>query len=231
LLRWKGIDEEEVSGMSITEDLRAAVHPSTPDATVSAVMTRCPISVPADAPLRTVTQVLAGSRVGAVPVVDRTGAPIGVVSEIDLIRAGLDQDLDRRTARDVMTGPVVSVAADEPLPVAARRLTEAGVRRLFVVEDGRLTGVLSRRDLLAGYLRSDDEIHAGVERGVRALLSGRELVTVEVRDGVVLLLGRVGWRSELGALGAAAAAVPGVVEVRNRVGYFWDDMPGGRSAR
>jgi osmotically-inducible protein OsmY len=58
---------------------------------------------------------------------------------------------------------------------------------------------------------------------VRALLTGRELVTVEVRDGVVLLLGRVGWRGELEPLGATAAAVPGVVEVHNRVGYLWDD--------
>lgn len=203
----------------------------TNDATVSAVMTRCPISVPADAPLGTVASVLAGRRVGAVPVVDGAGAPIGVVSEIDLIRAGLDQDVDRRTARDVMTGPVMSVAVDEPLPAAARRLSEAGVRRLFVVEDGRLTGVLSRRDLLAGYLRADDDIRVDVEHGVQARLTGRELVSVEVRDGVVLLLGRVGWRSELEPLGAAAAAVPGVVEVRNRVGYFWNDAPGGRSAR
>jgi len=202
----------------------------TADATVSAVMTRCPISVPADAPLRTVASVLAGSRVSAVPVVDRAGTPIGVVSEIDVLRAGLEQDLDRCTARDVMTGPVVSVAVDEPLPAAARRLTEAGVRRLFVVEDGRLTGVLARRDLLTGYLRSDDELHADVEHGVRALLSGRESVTVDVRDGVVLLLGRVGWRGALGALGEATAAVPGVVEVRNRVGYLWDDTRE-RSAR
>lgn len=204
----------------------------TGEGTVSAVMTRCPISVRDDAPLRTVASVLAGSRISAVPVVDAAGAPIGVVSEIDLIHAGLNHDLDRRTARDVVTGPVVSVAADEPLPAAARRLTEAGVRRLFVVEDGRLTGVLARRDLLTRYLRSDDEIHANVEHDVRALLQGGgELVTVEVRDGVVLLLGRVGWRSELGALGAAAAAVPGVVEVRNRVGYFWNDTPSDRSAR
>jgi osmotically-inducible protein OsmY len=75
-------------------------------------------------------------------------------------------------------------------------------------------------------------VRAQVEHDVRALLSGPdELVNVTVRDGVVLLLGRVGWRSELGPLGAAAAAVPGVVEVRNRVGYFWDDGTVARGAR
>jgi len=197
-------------------------------ATVSAVMTRCPVSVPAEASLRTVAAVLAGRRISGVPVVDPAGMPIGVVSEIDLIRTGrhLPRDLDRYTARDVMTGPVVTVAADEPLSVAARLLASAGVRRLFVVEDGRLAGVLARCDLLTTYLRPDDEVRAQVERDVRALLSeGDELVNVTVRDGVVLLLGRVGWRSELGPIGAAAGAVPGVVEVHNRIGYFWDDGP------
>jgi CBS domain-containing protein len=203
-------------------------------ATVSAVMTRLPISVPVDAPLRTVAAVLAGRRVSAVPVVDRTGAPVGVVSELDLIRTGthVPDDLDRYTARDVMTGPVVTVAADEPLAVAVRLLASAGVRRLFVVDEGRLIGVLARCDLLTAYLRPDDEVRVQVEQDVRALLSGpEELVNVTVRDGVVLLLGRVGWRSELGPIGAAAAAVSGVVEVRNRVGYFWDDGPAARSAR
>lgn len=201
-------------------------------ATVSAVMTRLPISVPAEAPLPTVAAVLAGRQISAVPVIDRAGAPVGVVSELDLIRAGLRHDVDSRTARDVMTGPIVTVAAGEPLAAAARLLASAGVRRLFVVEDGRLTGVLARRDLLTAYLRPDDEVRAQVEHDVRALLSGPdELVNVTVRDGAVLLLGRVGWRSELGPLSAAAAAVPGVVEVRNRVGYLWDDGTVARGAR
>ncbi len=201
-------------------------------ATVSAVMTRLPVSVPAAAPLPTVAAVLASRQVSAVPVVDRAGAPVGVVSELDLIRAGLRHDVDSRTARDVMTGPIVTVTAGEPLAAAARLLVSAGVRRLFVVENGRLTGVLARRDLLTAYLCPDDEVRAQVEHDVRALLSGPdELVNVTVRDGVVLLLGRVGWRSELGPLGAAAAAVPGVVEVRNRVGAFWDDGTVARGAR
>lgn len=193
---------------------------------VQSAMTRCPISVPADAAFRTVVAVLTGNKISAVPVVDASGGPVGVVSEIDLIRCGLRGEgaVDGCSARDLMTSPVVTVLADSSLSTAARLLAAARVRHLFVVEEGRLVGVLSRRDLLSGYLRDDDAIREQVEHDVQLLLRGRgEVVTVSVRDGVVLLLGRVGWRSGLSLVDDVVAAVPGVVEVRNRMGFFWDD--------
>jgi CBS domain-containing protein len=190
-----------------------------PSATVADVMTRRPVSVRADTPLETVAAVLAGSRISAVPVVDDRGTATGVVSELDLIRAGADAGV----AADVMTGPVRTVAATEPVSSAARLLADARVRRLFVVERGRLAGVLARRDLLRTYLRADDDIRAQVESAVRALVPDTDTVNATVVDGVVLLVGRVRWRSQLPPLGAAASVVPGVVEVRNRVGFVWDD--------
>jgi predicted transcriptional regulator len=199
------------------------------DATVADVMTRCLVSVRPDAPLATVAALLARGGISAVPVVDECGAPIGVVAEIDLMRAGGD----RRTAGDVMSGPVRTVAAGESVSTAARLLGESGVRRLFVVEAGRLAGVLARRDLLRTYLRGDDEIRAQVESTVRGLVPDTDTVNAVVADGVVLLLGRVQWRSQVDPLGVAASVVPGVVEVCNRVGFVWDDAParGRRFAR
>jgi osmotically-inducible protein OsmY len=98
------------------------------------------------------------------------------------------------------------------------------VRQLFVVVDGRLAGVVARRDLLRSYLCPDGVLRARVEEAVAPLAAGRgEFVNVSVEHGIVLLLGRVQWRGEVGPVGAAAAEVPGVVEVRNRLGYFWDD--------
>ncbi len=189
--------------------------------TVADVMTRCPLSVRRDTPFRAIAALLSGSHVSAVPVVNDRGAPVGVVSEIDLIdarpRAGL-------TARDLMSSPVVTVTADESVASATRRLTRTGVRRLFVVADGTLVGVLARRDLLRGYLCTDDVLLGRVEDAVAPLAAGRgEFVNVTVEDGVVTLLGRVQWRSAVAPVGAAATAVPGVVEVRNRLGYFWND--------
>lgn len=71
---------------------------------------------------------------------------------------------------------------------------------------------------------TDEVLRARVEEAVAPLCADRgEFVNVTVEDGTVVLLGRVGWRSEVAPVGAAAAAVPGVTGVRNRLGYFWDD--------
>lgn len=187
--------------------------------TVAGVMTRCPVSVPAGAPFATVAAVLARGRIGAVPVVDRFGQLIGVVSEADLIGGREGAGV---TARELMTEAVRTVSADATLPAATRLLAEAGVRRLFVTEHGRLIGVLSRRDLLTTYLREDDEIREDVEHAVAAVPGGRP-VRVSVRDGVVLLLGRVEWRSTRTTIAERARAVPGVVEVLDRLDYAFKD--------
>lgn len=185
-------------------------------AVVADVMTRCPVSVPGDASLQTVAGVLSHHRISAVPVVDRRGRPVGVVSEADLIDAA-----EATTARELMTSPVRTVAEDVTLRAASRLLTRTGVRRLFVTERGRLTGVVSRRDLLTTLLRDDDAIRDEVERQVRPLLD-RAPFQVSVDDGVVLLLGRAEWRGTLAVADERVRAVPGVIEVRNRLDYVFD---------
>jgi predicted transcriptional regulator len=188
-------------------------------ATVRDVMTRCPVSVPADAPFQTVAAVLSRNLISAVPVVDRHGLPVGVVSEADLIGAP-----SGRTARDLMTSPVRTVAEDATLPTACRLLVDIGVRRLFVTEHGRLVGVVSRHDLLKSYLVDDEVIREQVRRALLAVLPDqRSPLTVSVDDGVVLLLGLVEWRSSRAVVDEQVRAVPGVVELLDRLGYVFDD--------
>ncbi|HYQ63967.1 CBS domain-containing protein [Actinophytocola sp.] len=193
-----------------------AVTTGIPAMTVGTVMTRCPVSVRAGAPFATVAALLSRDAIGAVPVVDRDGRLVGAVSEGDLIGGREGAGV---TARDVMDRRPHTVAEDTPLPAAARLLTEPGVRRLYVTEHGRLVGVVSRRDLLTTYLRDDDAIREDVELA----LADQPPLSVSVRAGVVLLLGRVEWRSGRAALDERVRTVPGVVEVRNRLGYVFDD--------
>jgi CBS domain-containing protein len=195
---------------AVTREVLAEV----PAMTVENVMTRCPLSVRPGVPFATVAAVLSRNAIGAVPVVDGDGRLLGVVSEGDLIGG---RDGAGVTARELMRRPR-TVTEGTSLPAAARMLAEAGVRRLYVVERGRLVGVVSRRDLLTTYLRDDDAIRVDVER----VLSDPRFA-VNVRDGVVLLLGRVEWRSTRAALDERVRAVPGVVELRNRLGYVFDD--------
>lgn len=117
--------------------------------TVGNVMTRSPVSVPAGAPFASVAAILSRKRISAVPVVDRDGRLIGVVSRTDLVGG---RDGAGVTARELMTTAMRTVPVTATLPAATRLLAGSGVRRLFVLERGRLVGVLSRRDLLTSYL-------------------------------------------------------------------------------
>lgn len=111
--------------------------------------------------------------IGGVPVIDADGILLGVVTEADLVSReaygperrrplGLVADFLRgrdpawlrkasgTTARELMTSVVTTASPDDELRVAARRMLESGHKRLpVVVTDGRLVGVLSRRDVLS----------------------------------------------------------------------------------
>ncbi|EME55093.1 CBS domain-containing protein [Amycolatopsis decaplanina] len=208
--------------------------------TVSEVMTTDPIAVAPDTGYKRIAALMARQRISAVPVVDDSGAPVGVVSEADLLarfrspRPALlaghhARDESRKAkallAKDLMTAPVVTVDAGASLAAAAVRLAKKDVRRLFVVEDAKLVGVVSRRDLLSSFRRADQEIRGEIERDV---LTGALRVTpgqasVTVTDGVVTLLGRLDNRGAVERAGSLAKEVPGVVEVRNRLDFVWDD--------
>lgn len=137
------------------------------------IMTKSLITVRTDASLAAVAKALVGGRVSAVPVVDDAMRPLGVVSEWDLVgqhapeRAALlehwlsrlaegqslaeeyvrMQEPSVRTAGEIMTRPVITVPADADLAEIAGILGVRKVKRVFVVEDGRLVGVVSRSDL------------------------------------------------------------------------------------
>jgi CBS domain-containing protein len=214
--------------------------------TVASVMTKDPFTVKADTDFKRIVDLLAAKQISAVAVVANDSVPIGVVSEADLLRK---QELDgaeeahglftgRETrrlmrkaaaiqAKDLMTARLYTVAPGESLTFAARELARRGVRRLFVVDNGKLVGVVSRRDLLAVFRRSDDDIQPEImqEILVRTLWADQNTVSVTVQDGVVTMLGRLERKCEVEIAGRLVPKIPGVIEVRNRLDYAWNDMP------
>jgi len=92
--------------------------------------------------------------VGCVPVID-DGRLSGILTERDLARAVAD-GVDPRNAvvADYMTPQPIVVDADASIVEAARVMVDAGIRHLHVLEDGRLVGVMSMRDILAEILWS-----------------------------------------------------------------------------
>lgn len=207
---------------------------------VASVMTTQVTTARPDTSFKDLVQTMTEHGISAVPVVDEHDRPVGVVSEVDALakqefRGGGGElphgDRARRdrwyralarTAAELMTSPVHTIPATEPVSVAARRLASENVRRLFVVDDeGRITGVVSRRDLLRIYLRTDAELRDGLE----AMLAAAELgvpegtVGVTVHDGTATVDGVLPSRRQADLVARAVLATPGVVGMRNNLRY------------
>ncbi|MGW1983234.1 CBS domain-containing protein [Streptomyces collinus] len=120
---------------------------------VGEAMTAPPVCVAPNATLVEVTRLMADSAVGSVLVVDG-GALHGIVTDRDLAVRGLGGGLDAGSRVDaVMSGRVVTVEAVEDLGTAYRTFRRTGVRRLPVLDAGRVVGMLTIDDLFLDLFR------------------------------------------------------------------------------
>lgn len=107
------------------------------------------ITVSADARVADAVALLAGKRIGAVPVM-RDGAVIGILSERDILYRLASEGgavLDEAVSA-VMTSPAITVTGDLPVMAALGLMTKRRVRHLPVVENGQLLGFVSIGDLV-----------------------------------------------------------------------------------
>ncbi len=215
------------------------------------VMVRDVATVSPSTAVREVARLMVERRISGLPVVDADGRLLGIVSEGDLLHraeagterrrswwldivAGaeeLAQDYVRSHARavgDVMTRRVHSVTEDADLADAADLMDRRKVKRVPVVKDGRLVGILSRADLVRAFLltaeaqpvaKADD---AAIRQRLDEVIAeepwiGTSLLNVAVTAGEVELGGFVASTEQRRALQIAAEAVPGVSAVRNNV--------------
>jgi CBS domain-containing protein len=114
-----------------------------------------PIVVRADAPLTEAVALMDRHHVHGLPVVDHTGALVGVLSQTDLNRARSTEYLwsgwPGLAVRHLMTSPAITIHRLTPLIVAARKMEQHQIHRLVVVEDGDEStpiGILSMTDLI-----------------------------------------------------------------------------------
>ena len=122
-----------------------------------------------------------------------------------------------------MTSPPITIRPDATIAAAARLMNAHHVRFLPVVDsDGKLLGIVSRRDLLSVFLRPDAEIARQVGEIFTDLLpGGATCIQVAVRNGVVTLTGQSEEAAEEGLIPIAvrlAWDVDGVVDVVDKVG-------------
>lgn len=210
------------------------------------------VTVEPDSDVRYIAKRLLENRISAVPVVDETRHVVGIVSEGDLMRrpeSHTERHLswwlrlaaspdDRaieyvkshgRHARDVMVRDVITIQEEASLEKAAELLEKHYVKRLPVLKDGKLVGIVSRADLLHGLVArqaapvasgSDRQIRAAVERTLSDAGVRTQLVSVVVSGGMVHLWGAAESEARKRAAGVAAENVPGVKGVRNDIGVL-----------
>jgi len=208
------------------------------------VMTRDVVTVAPDAPIAQAIRLMLQKRISGLPVVDAKGALVGVVTEGDFLRrreAGTQKHRSRwieffvgpgqlaseyvqasgRTVGEVMTAEVHAATEDTPLEAVVTLMERHRIKRVPILRDGRLVGIVSRANLLralpgvlhaAGPPSADD---AAIRSRLMAELESQRWapvasITVSVRNGVVRLSGALSDERQRAALRVAAENIPGV---------------------
>jgi CBS domain-containing protein len=218
------------------------------------IMTRGMVTVTPETPLVAAIALMVDNRISGLPVLDAQERLVGIFTEGDLLhrvetgtgtrhRSGFMELLlgpgrlakdyvttHSRRVGDLMTGEVVTVDPQTPLEDVVALMDHRHIRRVPVVEAGKLVGIVSRRDLVravghqleaqANPPGSDDAIQTSVEQALanQKWVAASD-ISISVEDGVVTLSGVIFDERYRKALQVAAENVPGVSGVRDRLSW------------
>jgi len=215
------------------------------------VMVSNVIAVSPETRVAEVAEILLHNRISAVPVVDAAGQIVGIVSEGDLMhRAEAGTEIHRswwlraltsneamaadfvrshtQKVTDVMTRRVVTASPDTPLYEIANLLERNRIKRVPIVKDGKLVGIVSRANLLqalaslkpaaSGKAPEDSAIRQRILAEVeKQPWTHPSLINVIVQDGDVALWGVVSSKSEKDAIRVMAETAPGARTVSDHI--------------
>jgi CBS domain-containing protein len=216
------------------------------------VMTDCVVALPVEASVYDAAEMLVGAGVSAAPVVDGSGRLVGILSEADLIHRVEIDTVERKswllrlladditTARtyirsnsrrvaDVMTRKVITASEEATLGELAALMHENTIKRIPILRDGALVGIVSRANLVQALLSQEPDLEGAgsaddekLLRAVDAALDDQSWTSawptnVVVHGGVVHLWGFVAGESVREAYRVAAENVPGVRKVVNHM--------------
>ncbi|MBB4237983.1 CBS domain-containing protein [Rhizobium esperanzae] len=215
---------------------------------VQTIMTAPAITVTASSSVAEAAKLMLDNRISGLPVVDANGTLVGIVSEGDFLRRSeLNTERKRswllewlaspgkiadeyvrthgRRVEEVMTSPVSAIAPTAAISDAVRLMERQDIKRLPVVADGRLIGILARSDVLRALSQAlpptsastgDAEIQAAIEAELaKQSWSRNGFIHCHVANGVAELTGTIFDERERLAAKIAAENVPGVTSVRD----------------
>ncbi|MFW6077103.1 MAG: CBS domain-containing protein, partial [Hyphomicrobiales bacterium] len=214
------------------------------------IMTRNVITVTEDHSVSDVAKALLENRISAVPVVDASGGLLGIVSEGDLMHrteagtgrrrswwlslltdanssaAQFVKEHSRRVS-DVMTRHVITAGPEMPVAEVAELLDSKGIKRVPIVDNGKVVGIVSRANLLQAITRQaeagkgeaaeDSEIRHRILARLKEEPWSPAWLNVRVEGGVVELWGATSSEAQKKAAHVAAEVTPGVVRVEDNV--------------
>lgn len=215
------------------------------------VMTQNVITVSPDSEVREIATLLLEHGISAVPVVDDGNKVLGIVSEGDLMRrvendtsstkswwlrlfAGHDAadyvKSHGRRAGEVMTKDPITIEEDMPLHKISRLLEKHRIKRVPVVRDNQLVGIVSRSNLLRGFSVSANESSVSADdRDIREAILKEvdentgvvsDRLNVIVSEGKVQLWGLVDSQQQKMAVQVASENTAGVKAVENNLGFI-----------
>jgi len=204
-----------------------------------------------DATVREVANLLLVNQISAVPVVSAIGELLGIVSEGDLINRPENETRHRkswwlealasneslaaeyvkshsRRVSDVMTRDVITAHPDTSVAELASILESNGIKRVPIVQDGKLLGIVSRANLLRALARVGDRMpdarpdDAAIRQDLMARLDRERwarpaLISITVFEGRVDLWGIVESQAEKQAVHVLAEVTPGVRAVNDNL--------------
>ena len=217
------------------------------------IMTGTVVSIPPEGSVADAVRLMLDNHVSALPVIDAKGELVGLISEGDLMRRVRDGGAVRRSwwlelfsgevwnsqeyvaqnsrhVTDVMTREVVTVNEDAPVGEIARLLEKHRIKRVPVLRQGRVVGIVSRANLLHaisavpsdGLPQPTDDDRALRERLNAALRevpgAAASLANFTVESGKVTIWGVADSDAQESAVRVAAENVPGVKEVEINMG-------------
>jgi CBS domain-containing protein len=122
------------------------------------VMNKDVLTISTDVTVDEAIRCLIGNHISGMPVVDEEGRLVGIISEFQLLETLFSSKVREMLVRDVMTKDVLSVAPNTILSDATSLMVAHRIRRLPVVDNGKIVGIVSRRDLLRYTLEAGDKL-------------------------------------------------------------------------
>ena len=121
------------------------------------------LTISANVTVEEAMRYLVDNKISGTPVVDEEGYLVGIISEFQLLETLYSPEVREMPVRDVMTKDVLTVKSNMMLSDAASLMVAHRIRRLPVVDDGKIVGIISRRDLLKYTLEASDKLDEFLE--------------------------------------------------------------------